>query len=123
MPRGALPIHGRAIHPAAFTLVELILCIGVVAVLVGLALPLLGRVQAHSREARDLAQIYQGGAVTTAYMQDHGEIFPVGDPLALRAIRMWTSPLVAGGYLPDARAADPGGYTRAGVSESYNPPA
>jgi prepilin-type N-terminal cleavage/methylation domain-containing protein len=62
----------------AFTLVELLVVIAVVAVLVGLLLPALGKARRGALGVRCLSNIRQSGLALSLYMDDHGERFPWG---------------------------------------------
>ncbi len=68
---------GSSIFPQlAFTLVELLITIAIIAVLVAFALPTLGRVRASAASTRCMAQIKQVGSAFFAYAADHHGVLP-----------------------------------------------
>ncbi len=64
----------------AFSLVELMVVVFVVAVLVGLLVPALGAAMRSSRETVSLANLRSIHAVFEAYMDENGDFYPVVDP-------------------------------------------
>ncbi len=60
----------------AFTLVELLVVLGVLAVLAGVLLPVFARALAHARTTTCTANLRQLGAAFTLYAQDHDERLP-----------------------------------------------
>jgi prepilin-type N-terminal cleavage/methylation domain-containing protein len=63
-------------HPRAFTLVELLVCIAVIAVLVGLAFAGLRATRSTSRLAISLNELRQHATVFTSYASDYDDIAP-----------------------------------------------
>lgn len=72
------PLHGgRATStPAAFTLVELLITIVILAVLVSLAIPQLFAARERAMDARQLNSLRQHAAVFAMYQSDFGGAFP-----------------------------------------------
>lgn len=67
----------RSTTPArAFTLVEVLVCIAVLAVLVALAIPMVGRAAAASRDAKSLANLRTHAQTMLAYTADSRGLFP-----------------------------------------------
>lgn len=60
----------------AFTLVEVLVCIAVLAVLVALAIPMVGRAAAASRDAKSLANLRTHAQTMLAYTADSRGLFP-----------------------------------------------
>lgn len=78
---------GRSQHPkprpilvrepaSGFTLVELLACIVVIAVLVGLTIPALAGVRARASESRSLSLHRQAGVAVALYNRDYTDHFP-----------------------------------------------
>lgn len=60
----------------AFTLAELLVGIGVIAILVSLAAPAIARARQHAKVLRCTANIHQLGTLVTAYSNDFRSIYP-----------------------------------------------
>ncbi|MEM8782046.1 MAG: prepilin-type N-terminal cleavage/methylation domain-containing protein [Planctomycetota bacterium] len=57
--------------PAGFTLIELLVAIGIIALLIGILLPVLGGARDSARQAQDLSNLRQLMLGHTLYQQDH----------------------------------------------------
>lgn len=64
-------------HLRAFTLVEVLVVLGVIAVLIALAVPGLVRTRQAARDLSDLSKIRQLGALVTLYAGDYRDVPPV----------------------------------------------
>src|SRR5437588_10344522 len=62
----------------AFTLVELLVVIGIIAVLIGIILPALGRARESSRRAACLSNLRQLGMMIQFYANDYKDQVPLG---------------------------------------------
>jgi len=60
----------------AFTLVELLVVIGVIAILVAILLPVMGTVRGRMDSAQCLRQLSQVGTAMGAYITDHNDLLP-----------------------------------------------
>jgi prepilin-type N-terminal cleavage/methylation domain-containing protein/prepilin-type processing-associated H-X9-DG protein len=81
---GRTPAHAfpRAPAPArGFTLVELLIVIGIIAVLASLLLTVRSRASDQAAKAQCLNNLRQLGLAMTMYAQDNDQAFPYGSPL------------------------------------------
>ncbi|HEY7089248.1 MAG TPA: type II secretion system protein [Tepidisphaeraceae bacterium] len=62
----------------AFTLVELLVVIGIIAILIGVLLPVLSKVQGRSRDLKCLAQLRGMAGLFASYMADNRGSLPYG---------------------------------------------
>lgn len=60
----------------AFTLVELLVVIGIIALLISMLLPSLSKVRAAARSTQCLSNLRQLGLLTTRYVMDHRGVLP-----------------------------------------------
>jgi prepilin-type N-terminal cleavage/methylation domain-containing protein len=61
---------------AGFSLIELLVVIGIIAVLIGILLPVLGRVREAGKAAVCMSNMRQLALATTAYSSDHKQFLP-----------------------------------------------
>jgi prepilin-type N-terminal cleavage/methylation domain-containing protein/prepilin-type processing-associated H-X9-DG protein len=105
---------------SAFSLVELLVVIALIAVLVSLLLPALGRSRDLAKQTQCLANEHTIGVAVTAYTNDYHEFFPLSSHTAgsLSDPGAWLATLQDYGVIPPARIcpADP---DRAGKLTSY----
>ncbi len=81
--------------PSAFTLIELLVVLAIIAVLMGLLLPVLGSARAEGRAVACGSNLRQLGIANAGYAVDHGGVFvPYGDADGGHAAQ-WTE-LLAG---------------------------
>ena len=66
--------------PRGFTLVELLVVIGIIAVLLGLLLPAIGRAREQARRAKCLANLRSIGQQMFAYANENRDRLPNGNP-------------------------------------------
>jgi hypothetical protein len=90
-----------------FSLIELVVTVGIVMVLLGLALPSLGRARAGARLSQGGVTLRQNHWAVIAYGNDYREVYPIADPFIGPCSLRWWIPLVSGGYLGSERKADP----------------
>src|SRR5438067_2224693 len=91
-----------------FTLVELLVVIGIIAVLIAILLPTLARARDAASSAACLSNLRQMGQATVQYSNDyHGYMLPAQWlPAGLNTgVESWDTILVNGRYLPRPRDA------------------
>lgn len=92
---------------SGFTLVEMLVVIGIIAVLVGILLPILGMAREAGRCANCLSNLKQIGAAFQMYANDHNGYMVPGDyfgqsdsPATFWSAGNWAVILAEGNYLP-----------------------
>lgn len=66
---------------SAFTLVELLVVIGIIALLISITLPVMGKVRSSARKVKCAAQLAQLGHAFQGYLNDFGGKVPLVNPL------------------------------------------
>lgn len=108
-----LQVNRRARHGGArrcvraFSMIELLVVIGVVLVLLGLVVPLMGKAAGQARSTADLATIRSNTALVMQYASDHADVYPRGSSMRCGVSDRWHRPLIQTGLLASARDADP----------------
>src|SRR5438067_230992 len=107
---------------AAFTLVELLVVIGIIAVLISILLPALNRVRQQAISAQCMSNMKQVGLAALMYANEYRGQYPpsnAGQPTGWTGVSTtngkfleWQGPSVAGGdrYLISVRMAQIAGY-------------
>lgn len=100
---------------SGFTLLELLVVIGLILIVLSLALPLLAKSFSSARTTRQMAAVQQNAMLLQLYAADFAELFPVAryDHATSAAIYFY-EPLVAGGYAASITEIDPDGMNRDG---------
>jgi prepilin-type N-terminal cleavage/methylation domain-containing protein len=103
-------VGGKTGLRAAFTLVELLVVIGIIAVLISILLPALNRARAAGQSSVCLSNLRQVGVAFRMYANDHNDWFPaymgrtLEEPFTrYRTMNTWPDVLMDKKYLPDIR--------------------
>ena len=83
----------RKTGPMGFTLVELLVVMGIVAVLAGLLLPAVSVARRRAQRAACISNLRQCGIALNLYLQDFGDYFP--QSLSMGADGSWRTTLDA----------------------------
>jgi prepilin-type processing-associated H-X9-DG protein/prepilin-type N-terminal cleavage/methylation domain-containing protein len=75
--------------PAAFTLVELLVVIGIIALLIAMLLPSLNRARESAKNAQCMSNLRQIGMGISFYRNDHHDILPARDAAWTAARWQW----------------------------------
>jgi len=73
----AMQYHQSPVRAAAFTLVELLIVIGIIALLIGILLPVLGRARETAKRVTCLSNLRQMVIAANAYAVDHNGAYPI----------------------------------------------
>ena len=90
----------------AFSLVELLLVVGVVFILIGISIPALSNAKRAALRARQLAQIQQCGTLLDTYIANADDWYPLAGPDQQAAMTDWYAPLVEAGLSEGAAELD-----------------
>jgi prepilin-type processing-associated H-X9-DG protein len=74
---GSLSHRAGSRRRTAFTLVELLVVTGIIAILIGLLMPVVGRMRAIGRRSECLSQMRQLGTALNAYMAENAGYVPI----------------------------------------------
>lgn len=89
-----------------FSLPELLICLGVIALLVAIAAPLLGRSRDRARQVASMSGVKQSATIVLSYCADSYGVFPIAHENPFSSSRMWEHLLTRTGHLPSPQAAD-----------------
>src|SRR5258706_11077018 len=93
----------------AFTLVELLVVIGIIALLIGILVPTISKARESGRTAACLANLRQLTAAAYSYSVDHNNyIIPVGNSQKGGSSYWWCNILVDDKYVPAPSDPNPG---------------
>jgi type II secretory pathway pseudopilin PulG len=93
-----------------FTIIELIVCLGVIMILISLLAPALGRSINEARVVTRMSLLRQHAAATMVYANDYKGVFPYQQAHPVHAAKYWYVPMMTKGYLQGgAKGVDPYG--------------
>ncbi|HRJ48898.1 MAG: type II secretion system protein [Phycisphaeraceae bacterium] len=104
----------RTVGRRGFTIAEVLVSIGVIAILFAVFLPSLRGAWGSARSLRSLALVRSSLALVHAYAEHHQEIYPIASAGLNESMLAWQRPLVRLGYLPSEESADPEGFAAVG---------
>ena len=104
----------RGTRVRAFSLVELVVSIGIVMVLLGLITPALSSARERSRATRTAVAVRSSAQAIVTYAADHDDVYPVADRGVNLSMLAWDGPVLSLGYLPDESRIDPEGSREQG---------
>jgi len=112
----------NVVRLSAFTLVELLVVIGIIAVLVAILIPAVRRARVEMHSTQCISNLRQLGLVTSLYVMDNNGIFPQGGTWPLpgkfwyEALvpyigkdRSWSQRIATGSVIPSDKASNPTG--------------
>lgn len=114
--RGDGPARPARNPARGFSLIELIVCLGIVMILVGLTLPSLAGAKDNAKATALLAQLRQNTVLVGVYANDWKDTYPLyADPSVATASMQWFSPLVASGVVGAPEEIDRQGIRALGI--------
>ncbi|QOJ00376.1 MAG: type II secretion system protein [Phycisphaeraceae bacterium] len=90
-----------------FTLIELVVVMGIVMVLVGLSLPAVGSAYASGRMARALMGVRQAAILVDQYTKVSKDVYPIYGPSVLSTYAKWHFALMDAGIIESFDEVDP----------------
>ncbi|MEM1107465.1 MAG: prepilin-type N-terminal cleavage/methylation domain-containing protein [Planctomycetota bacterium] len=120
--------------PAGFSLIELLVVIGVIALVIGLLLPAIAGARKSAQRVTCSSNLRQIGLVLSSYLVDYDEIYPLARPIPEPFVAISGDPPlyeVLAGYIESGTAPETNAvyrcpddntvYPRAGISYVYSP--
>lgn len=101
--------QGLCRHRRGFTIIELMVVLGVVLVLVSMFVPTIAKTMEETRNTRDAAQLRQNVTLVDLYCNDHKGVYPVSHVNAWVSSMNWYRTMNALGLIQSAQDADPNG--------------
>lgn len=80
-----------------FTMIELVVVIGIVLILIGLILPSINKSMTNARRTRSLVQCRQNMTLISAYANDYKDVYPLASSNISLAQRNWYQSVITWG--------------------------
>lgn len=100
-------LRDTALIRRAFSLIELLVSIGIIMVLLGLALPAMHNARQAARSVTQLKSIQQAGDLLAMFAESNQGRYPLYGEDQFDATAEWFQPLLAAGYLESTDLLDP----------------
>jgi prepilin-type N-terminal cleavage/methylation domain-containing protein len=94
-------------YKQGFTIIELLVSIGIIAVVASLSVVSLSRARKSASMTKDLSLIRQNAAATLSYTTDFKETFPIVGDSSFDVVYWWYECLITSGHLANRQAVDP----------------
>lgn len=91
----------------AFSLVELVVCLGIIMILIGLMIPSLAGVFSRSRLTREMVILRQHAIAIDAYASDSAGVYPLASDNPWYSADAWWKPLIEAGHYRSVSDVDP----------------
>ena len=108
--------------PRAFTLVELLVVIGIIALLIGILLPTLSQARQAAASVKCLSNLRSIGQAMQGYANDYNQVMVPGEISIEFRRQTYASLLVAGGYVPGLVDGQGANNTELGTETVFNCP-
>ncbi|QKK09953.1 MAG: type II secretion system protein [Planctomycetota bacterium] len=105
---------GQESRASGFTIVELLVSIGVILVLIGLLMPALGKARERSKSLRTTIAVRSSARAIDAYAGDSDGVYPIAHWSVQLSMLDWDSPIVSQGYITSEAQIDPDGTRERG---------
>jgi prepilin-type N-terminal cleavage/methylation domain-containing protein len=89
-----------------FTIIELVVCVMITAVVISLFVSVASRVRKQSALTRDVSQIRQLSVVVAQYTNDFQDAYPFWHKSHFYNTQEWYKPMLRSGYFPDIASID-----------------
>ena len=101
-PKGVAVMKSKRTRPTAFTLVELLVVIGIIAILVGLLLPALDKAHVQAQQLQCMSNLRQWGTAYLIYAEQNENYFPYdgGDGTGGDSVGNWGPDVIQPGQPP-----------------------
>lgn len=94
-------------HRRAFSMIELIVSIGILSILAGLLLPSLSGSLSRAKLTRDMVRMRDAATMIGVYTSDYRDVYPMTRTSGVYSIgKRWLRPMIVGGYYNDVREID-----------------